>query len=130
MKSTCASSSSTSLTTAFPSFFLAAMRLPLGGQGAPELRAFAGLHAADGADERIDAFLIGDVAEDFVRRQLEDAGEREEEAEVEILLVALDAGEGGGADVRAAGQLSERKISRLPCYADSVAYHKDLHVIR
>src|SRR3954447_15183471 len=60
---------------------LAAMRLALGGQRAPQLRAFAGLHPADGADERIDAFLIGDVAEDFMRRQFEDAGEGEEEAE-------------------------------------------------
>src|SRR5207302_3638659 len=62
----------------------AAVRLPFGCQRAPELRAFAGLHAADGADERIDAFFVGNVAENFVRRQLEDAGQSEEEAEVEI----------------------------------------------
>src|SRR3954452_22666194 len=69
---------------------LAAVSLPLGGQRAPQLRAFAGLHAADRADERIDAFLIGDVAEDFVRCQLKDAGQSEKEAEVEILFVAFD----------------------------------------
>src|SRR4051794_38286770 len=69
----------------------AAVSLPLCCQRAPQLGAFAGLHAADGADEWIDAFLIRDVAEDFVRRQFEDAGQRQEKAEVEILFVAFDA---------------------------------------
>src|SRR4051794_24704850 len=108
----------------------AAMRLALRGQRAPELGAVAGLHAADGAHEGIDTFFIDGVAEDFVRRQLEDAGESEKEAEIEILLVTFDSGEGGSADLRAASQLSERKIARLPCGADSGAYHLDLHDIR
>src|SRR3954453_3487223 len=108
----------------------AAMRLALRGQRAPELGAVAGLHAADGADEGIDTFFIDGVAEDFVRRQLEDAGESEKETEIEILLVTFDPGEGGSADLRAASKLGDRKIARLPCGADSGAYHLDLHDIR
>src|SRR5205823_4494438 len=87
------------------------------GQVAPELNAIGVSQPGDLQRERID-FVVGLIAEQIVRKGLENAAENEEEAEIQPLFVAFDTGERRHAHMCARCDLTEREITARAGFAD------------
>jgi len=76
-----------------------AIALAVCGEAVPELRSLQRGQRGDLGHDRIDAVVGCLLVEHFLRVELQDAHERLQQLHVDALLIALDAGEGGHADV-------------------------------